>query len=151
MKRTATALVLFLYASVSFAMAASERGVMQASQSWARAVNTHNVQKIISLYDSHAYFYPTFQNMITNRQGVTDYFKKLATHQNLKVRFIQEHIRLYGNAAVNSGLYDFSYDENGKHINIPARYTFVYASTPKGWLIVDHHSSVLPEQQKTVK
>lgn len=148
MKRISISLILFLYTSLSFAAVSQEQAVMQAGQLWANAINTHNVQKITSLYDGHAFLYATFQNMINDQQGMNAYFNKLMTHQNLKVNFINEHIRLYGDTAINSGLYDFSYDENGKHIDVPARYTFVYTLTPNGWMIVDHHSSVLPEQKK---
>ena len=145
MKRIFTTLILFFYTSLSFAVTSQEQAVMQASQTWANAIDSHNVQQITSLYDPQAYLYATFQDMIDNQQGIYNYFKKLVTHPNLKVDFIKEHVRLYGETAINSGLYDFSYDENGKHINIPARYTFVYAQSPNGWIIVEHHSSVLPE------
>lgn len=151
MKRINIALILFLYTSLSFASTSQEQSVMQAGQLWANAVNSHNVQKITALYDRNAFLYATFQNMINDQQSMYNYFTKLASHRNLKVHFVEEHVRLYGDTAINSGLYDFSYDENGKHIDVPARYTLVYTLTPKGWMIVDHHSSVLPEQKNSVK
>ena len=146
MKRIFITLVLFLYSSLSFALSSQEQSVMQAGEAWANAINSHNVQQITALYDPHAFLYATFQNLISDQQGMNKYFKKLVSHQNLKVKFIKEHIRLYGETAINSGLYDFSYDENSKPIDVLARYTFVYTLTPKGWLIVDHHSSILPDQ-----
>lgn len=146
MNRIFIALIIFLYTSISFAMTSQKQSVMQAGNAWAAAINARNAQQITALYDPHAYLYATFQNLLDNQQAIYKYFKKLVAHQNLKVKFIKEHIRLYGETAINSGLYDFSYDENGKHVDVPARYTFVYAETPKGWMIVDHHSSVLPER-----
>jgi hypothetical protein len=56
-----------------------------------------------------------------------------------------EKIDLFGDAAVASGLYTFSYRMNGQLVELPARYTFVYRKTPHGWAIVHHHSSAPPE------
>ncbi len=140
-------LILFLYTSLTFA-APSAAGVMQAGQTWANAVDARNAQQITALYDSHAYLYATFQNMLDNKKDIYKYFVKLAANQDLKVNFNKEHIRLYGDTAINSGLYTFSYVDHGKQVVVPARYTFVYTYTPAGWLIVDHHSSVLPQQNR---
>jgi len=56
-----------------------------------------------------------------------------------------EKIDLFGDAAVASGLYTFSYRKDGRLVELPARYTFVYRKTTDGWAIVRHHSSALPE------
>jgi hypothetical protein len=49
------------------------------------------------------------------------------------------------NNAINTGLYTFTLTENGVQQQVPARYTFVYRRTNGEWLIVNHHSSVVPE------
>lgn len=146
MKRILISVVLFLYTSLSFAAESQLQSVNQATQAWVNAIDARNAQQITALYDPQAILYATFKNMIDDQQGIYNYFKKLTANQNLKVKMNKENIRLYGETAINSGIYTFSYDENGKHIIVPARYTFVYTDAPKGWIIVDHHSSVLPEK-----
>jgi len=50
----------------------------------------------------------------------------------------------YGHTAINTGYYTFSYVKDGETKTIPARYSFVYVKSDRGWLIVDHHSSAMP-------
>ena len=45
--------------------------------------------------------------------------------------------------AIDSGLYVF--DTIGGQV--PARYTFVYRKVGNDWLIAEHHSSAMPENQ----
>lgn len=61
-----------------------------------------------------------------------------------KVSFVDQLIRVYGETAINTGYYTFSYVKDGETKTIPARYRFVYVKGDKGWLIVDHHSSAVP-------
>jgi hypothetical protein len=62
---------------------------------------------------------------------------------NLKVAFGDQLIRVYGNAAINTGYYTFSYVKDGETKSLPARYGFTYIKNGERWLIVDHHSSAM--------
>jgi hypothetical protein len=53
-------------------------------------------------------------------------------------------VRVYGNTAVNTGYYTFSYTKDGETKTIPARYSFTYVKDGDTWVIVDHHSSSVP-------
>jgi len=84
----------------------------------------------------------------TVRQGpaaIREYFvaafKVLPGH---RVSFGDQLIRVYGDTAINTGYYTFSYVKDGETKTIPARYSFVYVKSDRGWLIVDHHSSAMP-------
>jgi hypothetical protein len=55
---------------------------------------------------------------------------------------------VYGNTAVNSGYYTFSYTKDGETKSIPARYSFTYVKDGNDWKIVDHHSSAVPAPPK---
>jgi len=77
-----------------------------------------------------------------NPDAIRDYmvnaFKALPDH---KVSFGDQLIRVYGDMAINSGYYTFTYSKDGESKSLPARYTFVYAKRNGQWMIVDHHSS----------
>jgi len=49
--------------------------------------------------------------------------------------------------ALVSGLYTFRVNEGGAPVVIPARYSFVYEKDDGKWMIVEHHSSKVPEPQ----
>jgi hypothetical protein len=66
----------------------------------------------------------------------------------LTVTFGDQLIRVYGNAAVNTGYYTFSYSKDGEMKTLPARYSFTYIKNGERWLIVDHHSSAMPAAPK---
>ena len=75
---------------------------------------------------------------------ITAYFHKLTQNPNLKATVQTEKIRTFADGGEDSGLYTFSYTKDGKEVRVPARFTFVFQRTPAGWLIVSHHSSVVP-------
>jgi hypothetical protein len=55
---------------------------------------------------------------------------------------------VYGDTAVNTGYYTFSYTKDGETKSIPARYSFTYVKDGNDWKIVDHHSSAMPAPPK---
>jgi uncharacterized protein (TIGR02246 family) len=61
-----------------------------------------------------------------------------------KVMLGEQLIRVYGNTAINTGYYTFSYVKDGETKTIPARYSFTYVKDGDRWLIEDHHSSAMP-------
>jgi uncharacterized protein (TIGR02246 family) len=60
------------------------------------------------------------------------------------VKFGDQLIRVYGDTAVNTGYYTFSFTKDGETKSIPARYSFTYVKDGNDWKIVDHHSSAMP-------
>jgi hypothetical protein len=145
MKKYLLLLILFFPLTI-FATSAAKDEIQRVGHQWTLALSSEKPAKIAALYDRNAFLYATFVDYIHTHQGITDYFRQLMRNKDLKVRFVQQNIRIYDHTAVNSGLYVFSYHKNGKVISIPARYTFVYVLEPKGWMIVDHHSSILPKK-----
>jgi len=80
---------------------------------------------------------------------VREYFDLVAkVTPGVKLEFGDQLIRVYGNAAVNSGVYTFSWIKDGETKTLPARYSFTYVRDGDRWLIVDHHSSALPPPPK---
>ena len=64
---------------------------------------------------------------------------------NLTVTFEDPYIRVYGDTAVNTGYYTFSYEKDGATQSLPARYSFTLVKRDGDWQIVDHHSSAMPQ------
>jgi hypothetical protein len=60
------------------------------------------------------------------------------------VKFGDQLIRVYGETAVNTGYYTFSYTKDGETKSIPARYSFNYVKDGNDCKIVDYHSSAMP-------
>jgi hypothetical protein len=118
-----------------------------ALQDWTEALaNGHDERPVTALYDKDATVLATFDpRPLETPSDIAAYFHKLTQNPELKATVQSEKIDLFGDAAVASGLYTFSYRKNGELVQLPARYTFVYRKSPNGWTIVRHHSSALPE------
>jgi uncharacterized protein (TIGR02246 family) len=52
---------------------------------------------------------------------------------------------LDADTAINTGVYRFTLTKDGKQQQVRARYTYVYELRDGKWLIVNHHSSAMPE------
>ncbi|HET6520621.1 MAG TPA: SgcJ/EcaC family oxidoreductase [Geminicoccaceae bacterium] len=102
--------------------------------------------EILSLYAEDGVLWGTLST--TRRDdpaAIRDYFvNAYKALPNLSVTFEDPHIRVYGDTAVNTGYYTFSYEKDGQRQTLPARYSFTLVERDDGWLIVDHHSSAMP-------
>jgi uncharacterized protein (TIGR02246 family) len=113
---------------------------------WNAALATGNPEKVADLYAPDAVLLPTLSPQIrTTRAGIVDYFAHLLPSKP-QAEITQEIITVLDqDDALNTGLYTFTLTQNGVQQQVPARYTFVYQRIDGVWLIVNHHSSVLPE------
>ena len=120
--------------------------VATASQAWARAFNTCNAEGAAALYQPDAMLWGTVSSTITSgRAGVQKYFERVCSSpQPPQVSFGEQHVRTYGDTAINSGTYTFTVMVQGQPRPFPARYSFTYRKASGQWLIADHHSSALP-------
>ena len=151
MKKAILGSVLVLLLGVtSVAQAHEKDGVLAAMNMWKEnlAVGTpDNPSKILSLYADDAILWGTISPKIrSNPALIRDYFvnayKKLP---ELTVEFKEPRVRVFGDVALNSGYYTFTYVKDGKQKVLPARYSFALAKRGGAWLIVDHHSSAMPK------
>jgi uncharacterized protein (TIGR02246 family) len=113
---------------------------------WNAALATRNPEKVADLYAPDAVLLPTLSPQIrTTRAGIVDYFAHLLP-SHPQAAITQEIITVLGRrGAINTGLYTFTLTQNGVQQKVPARYTFVYHRIHGEWLIVNHHSSVVPK------
>jgi uncharacterized protein (TIGR02246 family) len=129
------------------AQAGDKEDVAAAFAEWRTALSSQNPQSIVDLYDTNATLLATLAvDPITTQDKRLEYFTGLMKNPNLAVTLTQETINVLDedNAVIN-GLYVFSFDKDGAKTEIPARYTFVYGKKDGKWMILDHHSSKLPE------
>ena len=111
---------------------------------WNDAIQTGNIDNVVACYAADAILLPTVSAKVRhNRDEIRDYFLHFISMKPYG-RITEQNIRIYDNIAINSGLYTFSLTENGGHIDVDARFTFVYRKHEDGWLIIEHHSSILP-------
>jgi uncharacterized protein (TIGR02246 family) len=135
-----------LFGITGAAWAGDKEDVAAATAKWAEVFTDDNPDPILALYDKDAVMWGTLSP--TRRDdpaAIRDYFEKafkaLPGH---KVTFGDQLIRVYGNTAINTGYYTFSFVKDGEAKSLPARYSFVYVKRNGDWKIVDFHSSKMP-------
>jgi uncharacterized protein (TIGR02246 family) len=132
------------------AVAGPKEDVAAAGARWAAALAENDPEKLVPLYAEDGVLWGTLSPTIrTGPAALRDYFVgAVKALPSLKVAYGEQMIRVYGNAAVNSGYYTFSFVRDGETKTLPARYSFTYVKIDDQWLIVDHHSSTMPAPPK---
>ena len=135
---------------ISVAWAGPKEDVAAATAKWAQALGQDDPDKVLPLYADDAVLWGTLSPVVrSDRAAMRDYFvTAFKVLSGLKVTFGDQLIRVYDNAAVNTGYYTFSFVKDGETKSVPARYSFTYVKRGDDWLIVDHHSSVMPPPPK---
>ena len=139
-----------LFGIASSALAWDKEDVAAATQKWAELFVLDDPEPILALYAKDGVLWGTLSSKRRDDPAaLRDYFvsafKALPGH---KVSFGNQLIRVYGNTAINTGDYTFSYVKDGETKTLPARYSLTYVKQDGKWLIVDHHSSAMPELPK---
>jgi uncharacterized protein (TIGR02246 family) len=137
---------LLILGSASLTPAGPREDVAAATQAWIDAMSSHDLERVVALYDPEAVLWGTRSPTLRdNPATVRDYFNILKTvPPSYKAVMGEQRIRIYGDIAINTGTYTFSEVRDGKPISRPARFSFVYRNRDGRWLIVDHHSSAVP-------
>ena len=153
MVRPSAALLILALSSPlipSTAFAAPKDDVSAATARWAATLGEDNPDTVLPLYASDAVLWGTLSPTVrSDRAALHDYFvRAFAALPGLKVTFGEQLLRVYGNTAVNTGYYTFSFNKDGEAKTLPARYSFTYIMRGDRWVIVDHHSSAMPPPPK---
>ena len=125
MKKTISTLVGV--SMVAFSASASavdeQKEVDAAFASWRAALSSGKAENVVKLYDADAILLATLAaKPITTQKERTKYFTTLTAKPKMAAKVTEKHIKLLDeDDAVVSGLYTFSFEENGKMIEIPAR------------------------------
>ena len=147
MSRTQIVLTLsLLFGIAGLSSAGPKEDVAAATQAWAEAFNSRDPERVLALYDSDAVLWGTVSPTLRDtRDGLREYFKVLPSSPQGRVSFGEQRIRVYGDVAISSGYYTFSNVRDGQTMTFPARFSFTYRQRDGRWLIVDHHSSMIPK------
>src|SRR5437867_10505445 len=146
----ALALCMVLLSFGSSALAEPKAEVAAATMGWGQALGESDPEKVLPLYSDDAVLWGTLSPTVrSDRAALRDYFVgAFKVLPKLSVTFGQQLIRVYGDTAVNTGYYTFSYVKDGETKTLPARYSFTFVKTAGRWMIVDHHSSAMPSAMR---
>ena len=123
---------------------ASEQ-VAAATGAWRAAYDSRDATRITALYDPDAVLWGTTAKTVApSPSAIAEYFKDAGTRPNARVALGEQHVRVFGDVAVNTGYYTFSDIRDGQTVQRPARFTMVFRNRDGKWLIVGHHSSLVP-------
>nr|WP_028813507.1 SgcJ/EcaC family oxidoreductase [Streptomyces flavidovirens] len=116
---------------------------------WNAALQTGDPEKVAARYAFDAVLLPTASPRIrTNRAEIVDYFEHFLQNKPVGKKVKSVINVLDHNSAIDSGLYQFTLTDpkTGEKRAVDARYTYEYEKRGGAWLIVNHHSSVLPSE-----
>ena len=109
---------------------------------WNLALQTGEPQNVAALYETNGILLPTVSNMVRhNHEEIADYFAHFLEKGPVG-KIDESNVRTFGQLAINSGIYTFTFKDGSA---VQARFTFVYRWNGARWLIVEHHSSKMPE------
>ncbi|MGW4207767.1 SgcJ/EcaC family oxidoreductase [Lentzea sp. NPDC004789] len=114
---------------------------------WNAALATGDPQKVADRYAPNAVLLPTVSNKVrSSRAEIVDYFEHFLQNKPSGT-ILDSHVAvLNADDAIDAGTYRFALTKDGKPATVDARYTFVYEKIGGKWLIVNHHSSAMPEK-----
>ena len=139
-------LVLSAGLSVQTAMACPRESVAAAVEKWATVLGENNPDTILALYAKDAVLWGTLSPTVrSDPAALKEYFVgAFKALPKLTVKFGDQLIRVYGDTAVDTGYYTFSYTKDGETRSLAARYSFTFVKDGNDCKIVDHHSSAMP-------
>jgi uncharacterized protein (TIGR02246 family) len=113
---------------------------------WNAAVESGDPEQVAALYAPDAVLLPTLSPEIrTDHDGLVDYFEHFLAKNPSGERTKSVIEVLDGHTAIDTGLYTFTFTAaDGTQTFADARYTFVYEKVHGKWLIINHHSSLVP-------
>lgn len=114
---------------------------------WSAALASGDAAQIADLYAPDAVLLPTASYQIRLEPGqIRRYFQDIM-QRTPSARFMEVHSRRLDTVGINSGIYTFKmHRDDGTPFELVCRFTFVYLLFDGVWKIIEHHSSIMPDQ-----
>ena len=120
----------------------TENNILSLFEDWNSALQTGDPKQVAALYETNAILLPTISNKVRhNHEELEDYFVNFLAKGPVG-KIDESNVRTFGDVAINSGVYTFTFKDDA---SVQARFTYVYRWNGQKWLIVEHHSSQMPE------
>ncbi|MGW0734058.1 SgcJ/EcaC family oxidoreductase [Streptomyces sp. NPDC002851] len=128
---------------------ATKKEIAGLFDQWNAALRTGDAGRVADRYAPDAVLLPTASPKIrTDRAQIVDYFEHFQENKP-KGEIVRSVINVLDeDSAIDAGLYAFHLTDpkTGEKSTVQARYTYAYEKRDGTWLIVNHHSSVLPPE-----
>lgn len=125
------------------ALKVNEGEILSLFEEWNDALQTGDPLKVTALYDCNAIILPTLSNQVRhNPEEFADYFEKVFLPREPEGRINEANVRIFEQLAINSGICTFTFNDGS---SVRARFSFVYCWNGVRWMIIEHHSSLMPE------
>ena len=116
--------------------------VMALFDEWNDALKTGDPETVANLYAEGAILLPTMSNEVRHdHEEIKDYFVHFMA-KNPVGKILEGNVRDFGELVINSGIYEFTFQDGSA---VKARFTFAYKLVNDCWMIIEHHSSQMPE------
>ena len=121
----------------------SEPEIAALFDRWNQALQTGDPDKVVALYAERSILLPTMSNKPRLTPAEKEEYFIHFIEKRPFARIDLREIEIGCDMAVDSGLYTFTFAKTGETVS--GRYSFTYRWDGSQWLIVSHHSSVMPE------
>ncbi|TYT75723.1 DUF4440 domain-containing protein [Desulfobotulus mexicanus] len=122
----------------------SQEEIAALFERWNFSLESGEPEKVVENYAAGSILLPTVSNKprftVAEKQDYFEHFMEKKPSGKIDL----SHIELGCNAAIDSGLYTFTFKETGERVQ--GRYTFTYRWDGTSWRISSHHSSAMPEK-----
>lgn len=127
---------------------AIEQSLLTWQARWARAVESLYVDRVLACYHpQHPCLWGTVAgHRRDSADDIRTYFNHFLAKDWIVVHFDRPYVRVSDGLAINSGYYTFVWEADAKETTLNARYSMVYEKVGDAWLIVEHHSSAMPDE-----
>jgi uncharacterized protein (TIGR02246 family) len=117
--------------------------VLVIFEEWNNALKSGDPENVANLYAPGAILLPTMSNLVRHDHNeIKDYFVHFIANKPVGA-ILESNLRDLGEIIINSGIYEFTFQDGSA---VKARFTFVYTKVNTRWMIIEHHSSQMPEK-----
>lgn len=111
---------------------------------WNKALESGDPDQVVRLYATNAILLPTLSNKPrTSHAEIRDYFARTFMPLGPSGKIVKSYVRVMCDIAICSGIFVFTFSDLSV---VQVRNSFIYGWSGEEWLIIEHHSSLMPEQ-----